>query len=83
MHIVGLAIYAIIEMNVSRVVAMILIVLPINHIAVRRQANAKNVGILCIALTVSHVKIMCVCGKVVPKMIPDALWVITVPMMLV
>jgi hypothetical protein len=63
MHIVGLAIYAIMGMNASKVVAMILIVLPINHIAVRIQANAKNVGVLCIALTVSHVKIMCVYGR--------------------
>jgi hypothetical protein len=82
-HIVGSAIYAIIEMNVSRVVAMILIVLLINHIAVRQQVNAKNVGVLCIALTVSHVKIMSVYGKVVLKTIPDALRVITVPMMIV
>jgi hypothetical protein len=83
MHIVGLATYAIIGMNALKVVAMILIVPLINHIAVRKQANAKNVEVLCIALTVSHVKIMCVYGRVAPKMIPDALRVITVPMMIV
>jgi hypothetical protein len=73
MHIVGLAMYAIIEMNVLKVVTMMLIVPLINHIAVRRQVNAKNVGVLRIALTVSHVKIMNAFGKVVLKTILNAL----------
>jgi multisubunit Na+/H+ antiporter MnhG subunit len=72
-HIVGLAIPVLIRMNALKVVTVILIVLLINPIAVRQLANAKNAGVLRIALTVTHVKIMNAFGKVVLKTILNAL----------
>jgi len=75
-----LGVYAIKETNASRVVMAMMIVLLINLIALKKQASAKNAGVLYTVLTVTRAKTIFAFGRVVLKMILDALLVSTVLM---